>query len=377
MAPPKLLASLDMPAYRTLSPGTRFGGWYMPDHDQPPKLTLLLEEEPHAGLISRAPRPDVDQVYPDRPDAMLSGYYGDLVLSPSVNPGDLVKVEIRDEAGSFSPIQVFSGVFEVVPGDPAAEPRTRSFDLEAILRLPMKEQALPGADLQVFLRQGCPHFLPRGWLPVVRLTQEGLGHPHSEAVQQIVKGAGDGLILDFGAGRTPDPFIRSNICYLDVHQYTHTDIVCGTPLLPFRDNVFDVVISQATFEHLQDPHRSALELLRVLKAGGTIHVETAFMQPKHADPGHYFNMTVQGLRSVMKPFGEVRSGVLPHQSPSWGLRMQTDAVLPYVKDKTWAAKMKNFKDWLSREGDRLDEALGPEAREMIAAGVFFTGRKSV
>jgi ubiquinone/menaquinone biosynthesis C-methylase UbiE len=72
--------------------------------------------------------------------------------------------------------------------------------------------------------------------------------------------------------------------------------------LPFRDESMSVVVSQATFEHVRNPFQAAAEIWRVLEPGGRLYVETAFMQPVHAAPFHYFNMTTWGAEQVFKQF---------------------------------------------------------------------------
>ena len=118
------------------------------------------------------------------------------------------------------------------------------------------------------------------------------------------------------------------------------------------------------------------EIRRVLKPGGTVWIETAFMQPMHADPGHYFNMTIQGLLRTFAAFEIDERGVLPHHLPSQSLRMQFDHVLPYMRDSPWK---RTLEEWLARlrsDGAGLDEALGPIGRRTLSAGVFIRGRKA-
>lgn len=107
-------------------------------------------------------------------------------------------------------------------------------------------------------------------------------------------------VLDFGAGRgafwhlsqEPDGsllhrhlqdlrFEGAEVTAADVdpvvlgHPASHRQVVItpGEPL-PFADEAFDVIVSDVTFEHIDDPGPVAGELLRVLKPGGYICART-------------------------------------------------------------------------------------------------------
>jgi hypothetical protein len=117
------------------------------------------------------------------------------------------------------------------------------------------------------------------------------------------------------------------------------------------------------------------EILRLLKPGGLVLIDTAFMQPLHGDPSHFFNMTSAGLRMVMDGFDVLEHGVLPHQLPSFGLRMQMEAVLPFMRHGAWQARLASLVSDLKESGDELDRDLGVLGQEILSAGVFLLGRK--
>ena len=107
-------------------------------------------------------------------------------------------------------------------------------------------------------------------------------------------------MLDFGAGIQSDDRLYPHVVNLDAVHFRNVDVVNSCRALPFRDGRFCAVVSQAVFEHLADPFFAAAEVLRVLKPGGLVLIDTAFMQPFHGDPDHYFNMTLPGLREIMR-----------------------------------------------------------------------------
>jgi len=145
------------------------------------------------------------------------------------------------------------------------------------------------------------------------------GHGYSADVTAIVDRHADGLVLDVGAGCRPVYF--DNVVNYEIVPYDTTDVLGVAEELPFRDGVFDAVISVAVLEHVKDPFRCAAEMVRVLKPGGDLYCEALLLQPFHAYPNHYYNMTQQGLLNLFGSLVTVdkvwcrrtctRSGLLP------------------------------------------------------------------
>src|SRR5262249_11537275 len=147
---------------------------------------------------------------------------------------------------------------------------------------------------------GVPHFHPPSALPMVRLLESATTHPWGGRSKQLMSELTPGeLFLDFGCGIKRADELAENAVLLDAIHFSNVDVVSPTGSVPFRDETFALILSQAVFEHLPDPFHTAREMLRILKPGGRILIDTAFMQPFHADPDHYFNMTSEGLRTIM------------------------------------------------------------------------------
>lgn len=121
---------------------------------------------------------------------------------------------------------------------------------------------------------------------------------HVPALQMIEKYK-HGLVLDVGAGKRNTYY--GNVVNLDINKYESTDVVAVAERLPFWDNVFDAVHSNAMLEHVVDPFLCAKEMVRVLKPGGEIICCVPFLQPFHACPHHYYNMTSEGLKNLFVP----------------------------------------------------------------------------
>jgi hypothetical protein len=264
--------------------------------------------------------------------------------------------------------------------------RERGFRLEDVLACPdcLSDQLDLGED-RVHCRRcgasyqsmrGTPLFAPRGVPVGSRLLESHFTHEYSQESLALIRENPRGVVLDFGAGHPHPDHLYPNVLLHEAVNYHQIDVVSITPRLPYRDNTFDAIISQAVFEHVPRPWEAARELHRVLKPGGPIHIDTAFMQPFHSDPDHYFNMTIPGLREIFRPFREVRVGVKPYQLPSFGLRMQVGVMLQHLAKGPWRTRMQGLLEALERDGAAFDAALDPNGRTYLAAGVFYHGVKS-
>jgi uncharacterized protein YbaR (Trm112 family) len=119
--------------------------------------------------------------------------------------------------------------------------------------------------------------------------------------------------LHLGAGAT-DPALPGSI-ELETAVFRNTDVVGDVHHLPFADGVLGGVLALNVFEHLADPERAAAELHRCLLPGSPIIIGTAFLQPLHADPYHFYNTTEAGLRRWFRDFDVERVDVPWHFNP--------------------------------------------------------------
>ncbi len=138
-------------------------------------------------------------------------------------------------------------------------------------------------------------------------------HDYAPRSYELIEKFRDGLVLDLGSGGK-DKY-HDNVIQLDIFNFRNVDVVALGELLPFKDNSFDAVISQAVFEHLKYPDVVAMEIERVLKPAGIAKVDTAFLHPLHGYPEHYFNATLFGLRQWFRHFEVLWHGVEPYQMP--------------------------------------------------------------
>jgi SAM-dependent methyltransferase len=106
---------------------------------------------------------------------------------------------------------------------------------------------------------------------------EGRSTLHNEWVPN----AGDYLGTDIESGEDVD-------IVADVHRLTQ---VTG-------EEQFDAIISCSTFEHLKYPHLAAHELLKALRVGGVLFIQTHQSFPLHAYPYDYFRFSREALAGL-------------------------------------------------------------------------------
>lgn len=108
----------------------------------------------------------------------------------------------------------------------------------------------------------------------------------------------NGLLLDCGSGLRQ--IYRPQVVNFEVVRNATTDVLGVGEELPFKDDSFDAAFSLAVLEHVKDPFACARELARVLKPGGTLYCVVPFLQPFHAFPHHYYNMSHEGLANLFE-----------------------------------------------------------------------------
>ena len=138
----------------------------------------------------------------------------------------------------------------------------------------------------------------------------------------------NGYSLNIGAGSTEKKI--PNCIELEYSIHRNTDVVADAHRLPFKDGVFDAVVSFNTFEHLQNPFIAAKEILRVLKPGGKVVIHTAFLQPLHEQPAHYYNATKYGILNWFSEFDSDKCTVLERFNPALTVGWLSCEILHFV-----------------------------------------------
>ena len=179
------------------------------------------------------------------------------------------------------------------------------------------------------LQDGRPIFLPEQAQVKVMPENHRSNQPPPEVLDWLTWL--DGYALNLGAGGTEVKL--ENSIELEYSLFRHTDVVADAHQLPFGDAVFDAVVTFNTFEHLVSPVRAAGEIHRVLKPGGRLVLHTAFLQPVHEAPYHFYNTTEYGLRHWFEAFTISKVVVSENFNPAYVLAWLSSEILRAVESE--------------------------------------------
>lgn len=118
-------------------------------------------------------------------------------------------------------------------------------------------------------------------------------------------------ILELGSRRVNygdkwnEYFKEANYLGFDYYPGEIVDVVGDVhKLSQYFDKRFDLIFSSAVFEHLAMPWKAALEIIKILKPGGYIFIETHYCFNSHERPWHFFQFSEEALNILFpKKFG--------------------------------------------------------------------------
>jgi glycosyltransferase involved in cell wall biosynthesis/SAM-dependent methyltransferase/uncharacterized protein YbaR (Trm112 family) len=285
-----------------------------------------------------------------------------------------------------------------VPTSPrASEPSTSALErLLPILRCPVTHERLLQLDETTLASEktarrwpivnGRPVFTPEGANIVIQSethVSNELADPAVRLIEQT-----PGLVLNLSAGASSRQF--ANVVELEYTIFRHTDVAGDVHRLPFQDEVFEAVVCLNAFEHYREPEKAMQEVRRVLKRGGRFFLHTAFLQPLHEPPQHYYNCTEFGLRQWMRFFEIEYVRVSPNFNPAFvfawlaseaenGFRNGVSAEAADLFSNATAAELARFwRDPKSRDSSQLwdmFQRLPDSVQRQLSAGWEAIGRK--
>jgi hypothetical protein len=129
----------------------------------------------------------------------------------------------------------------------------------------------------------------------------------------------------------------------DVEDGPDVDIVADLHRLSevVGEERFDVILSASTFEHLKYPTLAAHEIMKSLKVGGVLFVQTHQSFPLHAYPSDYFRFSRHALASLFGTEMGFRVVATDHDFPVrlYARRMPGIQLLPaYLNTTLWGQK---------------------------------------
>ncbi|MBF0165869.1 MAG: class I SAM-dependent methyltransferase [Magnetococcales bacterium] len=135
----------------------------------------------------------------------------------------------------------------------------------------------------------------------VPLIFPGLTYQCNPKAEGFVKGfPADARLLDLGAGGRR---IAGNVITIDFVRHAQTDLIADVCRVPLADHSVDGIIATGLFEHVENDIELIVEIHRLLKKNGKVHIEVPFMQQYHEDPIDYRRYTIPGLEQFVRRHG--------------------------------------------------------------------------
>ena len=211
--------------------------------------------------------------------------------------------------------------------------------------------------LSIFM--GCPYPAP----------------PWHRAVKRMIRQMEpNAKILDLGSGvdrRTP------NTINLEIEPTSYVDVVGDAHALPFKDGVFQAVISEAVLEHVRAPGQVVEEIYRVVDTAGYVCAAVPFLQGFHASPHDYQRYTLPGFDRLFSAFRRIESGVCAGPSASLHWIFREYVGLCFCFGSLLLAKLISLiVGWITFPFVWLDYLLmRSKHSHILASAVYFVGRK--
>jgi SAM-dependent methyltransferase len=122
------------------------------------------------------------------------------------------------------------------------------------------------------------------------------------------------LIANFGGGEKgqgSDRLYKSTDIHLmtfDIYASPNVTVVADAHAVPLKDGSVDAVWIQGVLELVVDPQRVVAEAVRILKPGGLLFTDTAFMWPLCEQAYDFNRWSPSGLRWLFRDFDVLSAG---------------------------------------------------------------------
>lgn len=108
-------------------------------------------------------------------------------------------------------------------------------------------------------------------------------------------------ILEIGSRNVTGNPLRERFRYasytgFDYYEGENVDVVGDAhKISAYFEEKFDLIFSSAVFEHLAMPWIAAIEIIKLLKEGGYVFIETHYSYSSHERPWHFFQFSENAL----------------------------------------------------------------------------------
>ncbi len=133
-------------------------------------------------------------------------------------------------------------------------------------------------------------------------------------IRRFLASLPEGPVLNAGAQRE---VLGPQVINLDIALLPGVGLVGDAHRLPVESESLAGVVCTGVLEHVADERQVVAELVRCLRRGGGIYVETPFLQGYHPDPMDHRRFTLEGLRTLLSAFEEVEAGVSHGPASAW------------------------------------------------------------
>ena len=290
-------------------------GWTISRNGTEATIRALVNGEPVGGPVTRFSRSDVLSEHTESADTnptpgfvlyintvLLANGHHELVCVAEGDGTEVILGKLGFEVANSSQLDFFKRVTL----DPTPEQRKRKLErVLSMFRCPTctgvlrpKAETLECDECRVAfpIRGHAVDFCRESRaVPFDAITTETDYDPRVYEVMEEAVASG-GMVLEVGSGRRG--YWSEHLVTTEIFAYPFIDVVNDVEELPFVDEVFDFVCSCAVIEHVPKPWVFASEMQRVTKRGGALLSSGAFLQPFHAYPNHFFNMTESAMRLI-------------------------------------------------------------------------------
>lgn len=126
----------------------------------------------------------------------------------------------------------------------------------------------------------------------------------------------DGVVLEIGAGGNylKEDFKSKYTDWLSLDYDLRSDSIDlrgDGQQLPFKNEMFDTIISIDVLEHVPNPEKFVSEMFRVIKPGGKVILSTPFFFYLHEEPFDFFRFSKYGLKTIFERNGFSVIDVIP------------------------------------------------------------------